>query len=341
VVTDYLHLSDVTGDTLGYVIDPGAYGATESYGGPNDTLQTRHVALHLLPPGSGFEFGTMTPSQGGTPRTKPSIAGRTFPSFAGPAGAGTITLSGGILGDPAGVVGDSFVADAGGSSARIVVLAAGYAKSGDAQADAKAIAAALAPSVASVTWYAIDARTKNDAAVAAVGQATGILVTGRDRSIVGGQLGSPVWTAARARWASGGAALLMDDAAAAVAGGQYVAQAPATDVEAGAIADATGVQTAAGLDLVGGLNVTPRLLPDQLWPQAFQLSRLGGTTRVAAGIDVGTAIRIAGSATTAIGDSAVVIIDGRQATWVTGGNGAIGGTWLVVDTFADGDTVAP
>ena len=59
------------------------------------------------------------------------------------------------------------------------------------------------------------------------------------------------------------------------------------------------------------------------------------------GIDVGTAIRIDGGSATAIGDSAVVVVDGRQATWTTGDNGAIGGAWLVVDTFADGDAVAP
>ena len=149
VVTDYVHLSDVTGDTLGYVIDPTAYGSTDAYGGPNDSLRTANVAMHLLPPGSGFEFDGMTPSLDGTEYPKPDLAGRTYPISTATA-AGPLYLAGGIVGDPAGLVGDAFVADAGGAAARIVVLAAGYAKSGDAQADAKAIAAALAPDVASV-----------------------------------------------------------------------------------------------------------------------------------------------------------------------------------------------
>ena len=75
VVTDYLHLSDVTGDTLGYVIDPTAYGSTDAYGGPNDSLRTANVAMHLLPPGSGFEFDGMTP-----PWTARSIRSRTSPA---------------------------------------------------------------------------------------------------------------------------------------------------------------------------------------------------------------------------------------------------------------------
>ena len=96
-----------------------------------------------------------------------------------------------------------------------------------------------------------------------------------------------------------------------------------------------------GLGLVHGLAVTPRLLPDQRWPQLFQLARAAGGGAVGVGLDVGTGIRIAGGSATAIGDSAVAVIDGRQATWTTGANGAIGGAWLVVDTFADGDAVAP
>src|SRR5204863_448520 len=153
VVTDYVHLRDVTGDTLGYVIDPA--GTTASFGGPNDTLRVTDVAMHLLPPGSGFSFDTMTPSIDGTPIVKPNLD---------------------------------------------------------------------------------------------------------------------------------------DHAAAAAAGSTFVAQAPAADVEAAAPEDAIHVTLADGLGLVGGLTVTPRLLPEQRWPQAFQLARAAGADAVAMGIDVGTGI---------------------------------------------------
>ena len=341
VVTDYVHLSDVTGDTLGYVIDPTAYGSTDTYGGPNDTLRTANVAMHLLPPGSGFEFDGMTPALDGTEYPKPDLAGRTYPISS--TGDGTLYLSGGIIGGETGFVGDAFAAEAGGDTARIVVLAAGYAKTGDAQADAKAIAAALAPSVESVTWFALDSRTKNDAAIAAINDATGIVVTGRDRSLVMAQLtASPVWAAARAAWQDG-VALLADNAAAAAAGTVFAAKAPATDGESGATEDAivANVPIEAGLGLVSGLAVEPRLLPDQLWPQLFQITRAAGDSAVGAGIDVGTAIRIENGAVTAIGDSAVVIVDGRSGEWtVSAANGAIGAAWLLLDTVADGDAVA-
>ena len=342
VVDNYIDLHDVTGDTLGYVIDPTAYGSTEDYTGPNDTLRTSNVAMHLLPPGSGFDFAAMTPSQGAGPITAPAIAGRAYPISAA-SGAGTLYLSGGIVGDPAGAVGDAFAADAGGTGARIVVLAAGYAKTGDAQTDAKAIAAALAPDVASVSWFALDARTKNSEAIAAINDATGIIVTGRDRSLVLEQLDvSPAWDRAFQRWTAG-LPLLADDAAAAAAGTTLVAQAPAADVESGATEDAivSSVTIEDGLGLVSGLAVEPRLLPDQLWPQLFQITRASGDDAVGAGIDVGTAIKVDGTSVTAIGDSAVVIVDGRQATWTTGDNDAIGAAWLILDTFANGDAVVP
>ena len=86
----------------------------------------------------------------------------------------------------------------------------------------------------------------------------------------------------------------------------------------------------------------PRLLPDQLWPQLFQVAfASSGDGAVAAGIDVGTALRVQGGAASAVGDSAAVVIDGRQASWTIGTNEAIGAAWLVLDSFVDGNTVAP
>ena len=183
VVTNQATLRDVTGDTLAYVIDPTTFGATGSWGGPTTTLAAGDVAVHLIPPGNlGFDFTTMRPTAGGVAVAKPSIVGRTYPAVT-TAGSGPLFLAGGIVGDPAGAVGNAFVAAAGGPSARIVVLATGYQKSTEAQADAKAIAAAFAPGVASVTWVVLDARTK-PADVQAISGATGIFLTAPDRSQV-------------------------------------------------------------------------------------------------------------------------------------------------------------
>ncbi|HEX5827132.1 MAG TPA: hypothetical protein VFY23_06405 [Candidatus Limnocylindrales bacterium] len=342
IVRDFTRLTDVTGDTAAYVIDPNAWGSEAAFGGPNDTLSTRDVALHLLPPGQEFDFTTMQPrTAGGAPVAKPDIAGRSLAGVAGTAST-PLYLSGGIAGDPTGAVGSAFIAEAGGAGSRIVVLAAGYAKSADAAKDAKEIAQALAPWVASVDGFT--SASKADDVAAALAGATGIIVTGRDRSLVEAQLTDwPSWDLATSRWAAG-VPLLADDAVAAVAGSSYAQEAPAADVEAAAIEDAIETTTDAGLALVTGLGVQPRLLPDQHWPQLFALARLGtgDAGSLAIGLDVGTAIRVAGTAApTVIGDSAAVLVDGRSATVMTGGNGAQGASWLIVDSYVHGETIAP
>ena len=340
VVTDETILRDVTGDTLAYVIDPTAYGATASFGGPNATLRTGDVAVHLLPAGAGFDFSTMTPSQGGVVHARPPIAVRTYPAIT-TASSQPLYLAGGIVGDPAGAVSQAFVADAGGATARILVVAGGYAKAADARADAKAIAAAIAPSVASVAWTVIDGALDSTEAAAIAG-ATGVIVTGEDRSRIGAALGGAEWSAIRAGFVAGSFTLLADDAAAAAAAGTYIAAPVVADVEAGAIEDAIGTPpTGTGAGLASNVTVVPRLLPDQHWPQLFQLAR-AAPGAIALGIDVGTAVRITDTgAPTVAGDSAVVAVDSSRATFATGDNGAIGASWLLLDTFVAGDAVAP
>jgi len=340
VVTNETILRDVTGDTLAYVIDPTAYGSTAAFGGPNATLRTGDLAVHLLPDGAGFDFSTMTPSQGGVVQAKPSIAGRAYPSITA-ASSRPLYLAGGIVGAPAGAVTGAFVLDAGGATARILVVAGGYAKHADARADAKAIAAAIAPSVAAATWMTLDG-TLDASEASALAAATGVIVTGEDRSLVGAALGEPEWAAIRSRFLAGSFTLLADDAFAAAAGSAYIASPVVADVEAGAIEDAIGTPPiATGAGLASSVTVEPRLLPDQHWPQLFQLAR-AEPGAIALGIDVGTAVRVTGAgAPTVVGGSAVVAVDSSRATFATGENDAIGASWLLLDTFVAGDAVAP
>ena len=340
VVDDDQNLHDVLGDTLGYVIDPVTFGSTASFGGPNDSLRTGGVAVHLLPAGAGFDFGTMTPSQHGVSQPTPSIAGRAYPSIT-TASTRPLYLAGGIVGDPAGAVGQAFVADAGGTNARILVVAAGYAKAANGRADAKAMAAALAPSVTSATWTVVDG-TLDASEAAAIATATGVIVIGEDRSLIGASLAtSAEWLAIRNGFLAGGFALLADNAAAAAMGTRYAATAVPTDVEL-APEDAIGAPPFAnGVGLASNVAVQPRLLPDQSWPLLFQVAR-GAPSSIALGVDVNTAVRITGAgAPTVVGDSAVVALDSSRATFATGDNGAIGASWLLLDSFAAGDAVAP
>ena len=345
VLTGYTTLAGGTGDTAGYVIDPGTWDTSAAWSGPNATLSARDVAFHLVPPGAyGFDFASMRPVIGGSAVAAPSVAGRSYPALTTPAGAGRLLLSGGIVGDPAGTVGARFKALAGGASAKIVVLAAGYAKSTDAQADAKAIAAALQTGVtAKVTWIVVDGKTDVAATTAAIRKATGVFLTAPDRSLVADALAAqPAVTAAvKARWQAG-KVLLADNAAAAVLGSRYIADGISGDVEASAPEDllAGGVTVATGLGWVSNVSVEPRLLPDQNWAQALRLAAAHPPVPAVA-LDVDTALEVSGGTAVVRGASAAVVIDGRKATFGTGSNGSLAAAWIVIDSFTAGESLAP
>jgi len=346
VVRNETTLSGVTGDTSGYVIDPLTWGSVGTWRGPNATLSVRHVALSMLAPGAyGYDFATLRPTVNGVAQGAPSIAGRTYPAFATARGSAPLLLAGGIVGDPAGAVGQRLTALAGGTSAKIVVLALGYARSTDAAADAKVIATALQPGVtAPVAAFVLDGKTSAAAVNAAIGSATGILITAPDRSLVGPALAaqSTIVKAVKARWQSGKAILLADNAAAAALGATYIADGIPADVEVSAPLDmlTDGVTTASGLGWYTGFTVQPRLLPDQNWPQLFQLDKARKAS-LAVGVDAGTALEVSGGSARVRGDSAAVVLDGRKVTFDTGSNGSMAFRWMVLDSFADTETLAP
>lgn len=348
VVTNESTLTDVVGYTSGFMIDPTTYAASGHFGGPTSSLSVRGMATQVLPPGGwGYDLTTFEPTFDGVAQAAPSIAGRTYPALTTPAGAGPLFLSGGIAANAAGSAGQRFLVRAGGGAARIVVLTAGYARSTDAQAAAKAISAALQPgTTAPVRWFVLDSKTNAAAVTAAVSDATGILLTAPDQSRVLGAFAAQaaITSAVQARWSSGNAALLADDAAAAALGPWLTTDAPPTDktIEPDSQADflAAGSTVATGLGWYGGAVVEPRLVLDRHWGRLYHLLSAHASV-LGIGVDAGTALEVQGGAATTRGDSVAVVLDGRQATFGLGTNGAFSATWVVLDSFIDGEALAP
>jgi cyanophycinase len=341
-------LTDVSGATVSFVADPLTYGAHGTFGGPRNSLAIHGVATQVLAPGDAYDIASRLPSTGGTSQRAPSIAGRTFGSaFDRPTGAGPLLLGGGLTGDRGGLVASRFVGLAGGSTAgaRIVVLAAGYARSTDAAAEAKAEATALQGlSGAPVARFVIDSKTDVAAVTAAIGGASGIWLTSPDQSLV--MAAQPdVLAAVRNRWASGAALLLDDGAAAAAATWMTTNPTPPSDTAGLETASSAAflvdnVTISHGLGLVPNVAVEPRLLPDRHWGRLYDLLR-HDQSRLGIGIDVGTALELGGSGPRAIGDSTVVALDGRQGTVGAGTNGAVSAHWVLLDSYVNGNPVAP
>jgi cyanophycinase len=341
-------LTDVTGRSAAIIVDAKTYAVTGRYAGPTNSLAIRNVATHLIPSGGyGYDLKLLRPLVHGRPQAAPDIAGRAFGSLRLPAGYGTLMLGGDLSGAKAGLVADRFVERSGGrDSARLVVITTGYARGSDAQADAKAYAAALQTKVtAPVQWFVLDSRADQAAIQSAITGATGVLLTAPDQSQVMAALdaAAPVVDTLRAAWQQG-LTLLADNAAAAALGQSMTTDAPPTAerLEEESIIDfrPDGVTVRSGLAFVNGLAVEPRVLPDRHWGRMYNLV-YRDPAMLGIGIDVSTALEITQAGAVVHGDSAAVTLDGRYASFVVGSNGALGARYVLLDSFVAGDSVAP
>jgi cyanophycinase-like exopeptidase len=226
------------------------------------------------------------------------------------------------------------------------VLALGYAKNTTAQADAKAFASALQPQVSNpVQWFVIDAKVNQSAVQNAIANATGILVTAPDQSRVMSALGSAssITNAIQSAWA-GGKTLLADNAAAAALG-QAVSTDPtptSSSLEGDSMEDFlfNGVSIQPGLNWIPGIAVEPRMVIDRHWGRAYNhLSR--NSTLLTLGVDRNTAIEFTPSGANVLGLNTVVVFDGRYASYAVGTNDAISARYVLLDTYVEGDAIAP
>lgn len=347
-IVDEARIADVAGRSAAFVADLQTYGASGRYAGPSGSLAIRRVATHVIPTGGfGYDLQQRRPLLGGQPLPAPSLGGRSFDALRTPAGSGPLLLGGGLAGDLGGAAAGRFVTRSGGAGARIVVLTVGYPRPADGRAAARDHAQALQVGVAApVQWFALDDRYDTVAALSALNGASGIWLTAPDQSRVIGALAvaAPVRDAALARWRAG-ATLLADNAAAAAFGARIAAEAPSpatiAELEEEAISDFRpgDVAITAGLGVLPGVAVEPRLMPERRWGQLYNLVAAPASA-LGLGIDTGTALELSPSYATVYGDSVALTLDGRQASFGVGANGALRASYVILDTFVDGERIA-
>jgi cyanophycinase len=348
-IIDESVLTEVAGRSAAVVIDTKTYASRGRYAGPTNSLAISRVATHIIPAGgAGYQLDMMRPLVDGQALPAPNIAGRTFDALKLPAGYGSLLLGGDISGDKSGLAAKRFIAASGGTNARMVVLAAGYAKSANAQADAKAYAAAFQPSVtAPVQWFVLDSHANQAAIQSAVQQATGVFLTAPDQARVKASLDAamPIVNALRVGW-QGGMPLMADNAAAAALGTLMTITPPPPSDTAG-LEDASiqsfrpdSVTIQNGLGFVPKAAFEPRLLPDRQWGQLYNLLSSNQQT-LAIGIDIGTALELTQLGASVVGSRTVVMLDGRVASFVSGNNGTLGARYVIFDSFVQGDTLVP
>ena len=346
-ITDESTLTDVVGETASIVVDLQTYSATGRFAGPTNSLAIRGLVTHLIPPGGfGYDITHRRPVVDGHSLPAPTITGRNFNALHLPSGAGPLILSGDLRSDLSGSVTQRFTALSGGANARLVILTFGYAKNTDAQADAKALAAALQSQVTNpVQWFVVDSKANQTTVQNAIAGATGILVSAPDQSrVLSAFAGVPTISAAiRAAWV-GGKVLLADNAAAAALG--QAISVDATPTSASLEDDSMGdfllnsVTIQQGLNWIPGVAVEPRMVMDRHWGRAYNhLYR--NHALLGLGVDVNTAIEFTSTGAKVWGKNTVVVFDGRFASYALGTNGALSERYVLLDTYVEGDAIMP
>lgn len=347
IISNESTLTDVTGTTAAIVVDLQSYGSTGRFAGPTNSLAIHKVATHLIPPGEfGYDLQQRRPLVNKKELPPPNISKRNFNALRAPSGYGPLLLGGDLSGDRTGTVTQRFATLSGGKKAQLVVLTLGYAKSNDAQADAKAWATALqAQGVKSVQWFVLDAKADQEAVKIAIASASGVLITAPDQSLVVDALNraKPTITALRDGWAKG-KVVLVDNAVAAAIGATLTLDPPSTEdsLETDAMGDflTTGITIQTGLKWLPGVAIEPRMVMERHWGRLYnQLART--PTLLGVGVDVNTALEITTTGASIVGSNTVVVLDGRLATYDKGTNGALSARYVVLDSYVQGDGVLP
>lgn len=348
IIVDESTLTDVAGTTSAAIVDLHTYNAAGQFSGPSNSLSIRSVATHLIPPGGfGYDLTQLRPIVDGHSLPAPSLAGRAFNALHLPSGTGPMILAGDLSSDKSGLVSQRFVAlSGGGSNARIVVLTIGYAKNADAQADAKAYAAAFQTQVTNpVQWFVVDSKANQTAVQNAIANATGIFITAPNQSsVLTAFNGTPnITSAIRNAWA-GGKTLLADNAAAAALGQAASVDATPTSssLEDDSMGDFlySGVTVQPAMNWISGIAVEPRMVMDRHWGRAYnQLYR--NPALLVLGIDVNTAVEFSAAGARVLGLNTVTVFDGHYASFGLGSNNALSARYVILDNYVNGESVAP
>jgi len=339
VITGDRWISSIHGVSSGIVVDLRTARARHAWVGPNAALSARGVLTHVLPPGRQVAFDLA--------RREPWWRGRPVP-YDEPRGTpglrsgheATLMLGGDVSDDLGGPVVREFVRQASKQRlGKIVVVAAAYASPADAQAAADLYARALvAAGWAGTTSIHLHGQTRLDPARAK--DASGVLLLGGDQSLMGAVLADRAFTD-WIRSAAGSANVVLFERAMTAAAGEHFDAIPEGDTADDAIAafQSGNAVVRPGLGLLRGAAFEPRLQIDKRWGRLYGVGARRQHTPVY-GISESSAIVVRGGQARVVGTQPVVALDGRNATFFDGSNGAFGALNVLIDIFEPGETLS-
>ena len=331
-------LSDLFGDSSAAIVDLETMQATHSWVGSPATLSARKVLTHLMTDGATYDLTSRLFTHNGSVAPTPSGGSWSAPASPSTVG-GTVFLGGGALGsDLIGDVVRSARAVSTSKTARLVVLGGGAGSSTLVNAYGQAVKkAGWTGSVTTVVYGSKGWSSKTLAG------ATAVVLAGDDPAGLASTMADPAFRDAVTTAVRTTPVVLADGAMTAVLGARWSAKANAPETDGSAI-EAEGVAAfraddaawLPGLALVPA-TLVPHLADDYRWGRLY-----AGVTRApgqpAVGVAAGSAVVMTPAGASVAGPS-VVVADGRQGTFWTGANGAMGASGVVLDVFGDGEAL--
>ncbi len=334
-ILDERMVQDVFGLYTVTILDAETYHADRlvRYSGPQNTISTRNLLVHLLSPGKfAYDLETRSHSLG---QPAPRIE-RNFDFLRLPSGAGTLLLGGDLraaLPDSEAITRFQQILNQ--RAGTLVVLAAGYPSERSAQTAVNQYLKALG-----VPAEVIIIPAENPGPLTLPEDPSAILVLSRDQSRLDPAVFAPVKTA----WLSG-VPLFLEDAAASLAGSYFAAH-PPTPGDAEEAEKATQgsfragtTEIRAGLDLISA-GFEPQLINDNRWGRFFSLA-FQHPDLVIFGITAKTALEIGPEGARVLGESVVISLDLRTARLALGENQGFVIANGLMDIFAAGETLVP
>lgn len=329
-------LSGLFGDSSVAVVDYETLGATHSWVGSPATLSARRVLTHLMTDDTTYDLQTRAFARGGTTLAAPTGSAWAAPASPSQVG-GTVFLGGGVLGTRviADVVGAARAVDAS-KTAALVVLGGGTGSSDLVNAYGQAVK--KAGWTGTVTTVVHGSKGWSNKPLAG---ATAVVLVGDDPAGLASSMADPAYRDAVATAVRRTPVVLTDGAVTAALGARWSAKANAPEGDLDAL-EAEGVAAfrtddaawQPGLGLVPA-TLVPHLTDDYRWGRLYA-GVAADPAQLAVGVAAGTAVVMAPSGTRVDGSS-VVVADGREGTYWTGGNGALGAHGVVLDVLGDGE----
>ncbi|MDQ3383230.1 MAG: hypothetical protein M3519_05530 [Actinomycetota bacterium] len=185
------------------------------------------------------------------------------------------------------------------------------------------------------------AQGEDEITASSVARAAGVLVIGGDQALMGDAVQDQAFAQALERAVHRPTPVMTDGAATAIMGESYVTNPdPVTGVSAAASAAfrADGTQLADGLGIVDGFTLEPTLTYDYRWGRLYGAA-YDNPELVSLGISELTALRVDRAGGSVTGERSVIAVDGSDATWLVGGNGALGAVNVWMNAFGPGDAL--